>query len=124
MKGPGEVNVAIKVQDDGGTDLGGSNSTIMRFKVTVIGTTDLVHHQIGPEQISIYPNPVTQYLHIVSGAEILDEFEVYNMSGTRLLVGKFSDKTTVDVGGLVSGTFILKCYAGKTMVRALRFYKQ
>ncbi len=124
MKAPGEVNIAVTVQDDGGTDLGGSNSTMMRFKVTVSGTTDVIQHESDPELISIYPNPADQHLHIVSGADILDEFEVYNMSGNRFLAGKFPGKTTVDVEGLVPGAYILKCYSGKTMVKALQFIKQ
>jgi hypothetical protein len=69
-------------------------------------------------QIKVYPNPVTDFLHVESNAP-LASFEIYNLNGSKLqtnahLRNEFSDHTSgskngvVDLSGYPRGVYLLK----------------
>lgn len=78
--------------------------------VSIIQATN---NPLDNEEISVYPNPVTDYLYFrKNGTETL-EVEVYNLYG--VLVKKFiSDKNRLNVSDLNSGCYILKTGNMKT----------
>ena len=61
----------------------------------------------------VYPNPVSDKIYI-SGAQLPASFEIYNVAGQRMLIGKIDVKNQeINVGFLQTGTYILKI-AGNT----------
>ncbi|MBX2846224.1 MAG: S8 family serine peptidase [Saprospiraceae bacterium] len=71
------------------------------------------------QSIKIYPNP-TAYSVFVSGLELGAEFEIYNMSGARVLVDNYEGE--IVVSDLPSGQYFIRVIGEKGI--AGRFTKQ
>jgi len=73
--------------------------------------------------ITVYPNPVSDILTISSETEI-SSISLYDLRGNRLLVMRCNDSLcTVDVSGLVRGTYIVRVFTAKGS-RAVKFVKE
>ena len=73
--------------------------------------------------ITVYPNPVSDILTISSDTEIAS-ISLYDLRGNRLLVMRCNDSLcTVDVSGLVRGTYIVRVFTAKGS-RAVKFVKE
>jgi hypothetical protein len=73
------------------------------------------------ENLTIYPNPVTDIVNIQSGNTTIQRAEVYNLEG-QLVIVKENQLETINMSQLHSGMYILKLYsdtASKT-VKLLR----
>jgi len=82
------------------------------FKGTVEQRLDI--HDFDHTTLRLYPNPVTDELHIENVANIT-HFEILNMSGQQLLMQKGNDfEMTADVSGLASGIYLVKVTADNT----------
>ena len=64
--------------------------------------------EIITEKISIYPNPVTNILTIVtSNKKKVSEVKLYSMDG-KLILDKKIQNNKIDLSDLTQGTYILK----------------
>lgn len=71
----------------------------------------------APAEISIYPNPVRDVLHINSKVA-LKSFEIYSSSGQLVKTGNLAlEKSSVDTSHLNKGVYIIKLKTAKTTVR-------
>ncbi|MCH8534745.1 MAG: T9SS type A sorting domain-containing protein [Flavobacteriaceae bacterium] len=57
---------------------------------------------------SFYPNPVKDRLHLESPHEEIQNIEIFDMNGKRVLQSNFSIQTYVEVGHLARGVYMLK----------------
>ena len=72
---------------------------------------------------TIFPNPVRDMLSISSDTEI-SSISLYDLRGNRIIVQRCNDSLcTVDVSGLVSGTYIVRVFTAAGS-RAVQFVKE
>ncbi|WP_264552699.1 T9SS type A sorting domain-containing protein [Flavobacterium sp. N2038] len=57
----------------------------------------------------LYPNPVSDILYVTKGTQTIEKVLVYNMSGT-LVKSAGKDPESIDVSGLIAGTYLVKVY--------------
>ncbi len=57
-------------------------------------------------QISIFPNPASDFIQIQNESNI--QIEIYNLSGTQLLNIQTKSNETIDISSFVSGTYFLR----------------
>ncbi len=69
--------------------------------------------------INLYPNPSTNFIQIKGLSEI-ENYEVYNILGAKVLSGEISDDEIINIQNITSGLYFLKFDAGKT----IKFIKQ
>lgn len=75
----------------------GTMSSQENIEIVITGLNDLEDFII-----SVYPNPVEEKLIVEYNKEII--IEIYNLAGIKILE---SNKTEIDVSGLVNGTYIV-----------------
>jgi len=75
---------------------------------------------LGKSNLSIYPNPVKDFLHI-QGLSRFDQAEVFNLTGVK--VASFKDEKILRLSDLIKGVYILKISNGKTTA-IRKFLKQ
>jgi len=71
---------------------------------------------------TIYPNPVTRTLHIVSD-QTNYRYEIMDVLGKRILSGNQNDNNIIDVSSLNNGTYMLRLVNNK-VAKILRFVKE
>jgi hypothetical protein len=71
----------------------------------------------GSLSLSVYPNPAKDQLTVRAGVT-LEDFDVYSMTGQRVLSGGFGPGQTVAVASLASGLYILEVESGGNVGRA------
>jgi len=71
------------------------------------------------QQISAYPNPARDYLH-VSGARSTDKYTIYSLLGEVMLQGSFEAQNSINLSYLAKGQYLLQVQNGSTM-QAIRF---
>jgi len=86
-----------------------------------IGTTEL--NSLFQSELSLYPNPVLNDLHIIHLLDVLDLLEIMDMSGRTLIREYKFNKSTVKVSALESGMYIIKLTQGKDE-RMMKFVKK
>ncbi len=64
------------------------------------------NHQLGNIPLNLFPNPVIDYLNIVSETEI-EKVEIYNLNGFKVLETK---DLSINFNNLSSGMYIVKTY--------------
>lgn len=80
------------------------------FTAVVLGTQDLA---AGKNQVSFYPNPVVDYVHINYDRKIRN-VEVYNVAGQQLINETVNaEKGSVNMSRLPAGLYILKVNSDK-----------
>lgn len=94
-------------------------STAITFTTApIVGVEDFNFNKL-----TVSPNPVTSDLNIIA-SKIIEEIQVYNILGQRVLkVIPSSLETTIDVNDLSSGTYILKVNTGG-IVHTRKFIKR
>ncbi|MFC2138001.1 right-handed parallel beta-helix repeat-containing protein, partial [Bacteroidota bacterium] len=76
----------------------------------VVDICDLISFKLN-ETIKIYPNPASSIMTIESNIENSVLFELYNLSGTKILHKDINTtKQSIDISGLVEGAYICKLY--------------
>ena len=58
-------------------------------------------------KLSVYPNPVSNILHINNNNLLGEEYEIYDMSG-ELIIKDINNSNIINVGNLSAGTYSLK----------------
>lgn len=124
---------AIKMDNDGNYVVGGfvryqlftaeddgiptiTSSSIMDgfsdFFVAKLGATECGVHVAGvkdfnEKQLKIYPNPASGSINIES-ALVLESYQVINVMGQVLVSGSLEGSSTINIGNLANGTYIVK----------------
>jgi hypothetical protein len=67
-------------------------------------------------ELTIWPNPVTDYLHLQSSNKI-SQLEVFNITGNRLIHSMPNSNTsTIDLSALIKGFYIIKIQSDKETI--------
>jgi len=93
-------------------DLDGSLTYSQTLRVDM-GNPDAV-------SINVFPNPVTDFLHITTGTRAFSQAIITDMTGRTLLR---SGQQDIDVSHLAAGAYILSVYDGH-QTTAIRFFKR
>jgi len=74
--------------------------------------------------LSVYPNPVTDYLFVKSAKEVA-EFNIFNMAGQKIFSQKNTRKTPqLDVSNIAKGNYILQIIDRNGNTSSTKFIKQ
>lgn len=76
--------------------------------------------------LSVYPNPSTDYLYLTSSDENSDlSYQLFDMSGRLLKSGKVvANQTSIDMQDLVSATYFVKVNQGNKTVKTFKIIKR
>lgn len=58
-------------------------------------------------ELKTFPNPTNDYITI-SGLNTIEDYEIYDINGNRLLLGKTSNQNFIDIQSLRTGMYIIK----------------
>ncbi len=98
----GDVNVDVTQFDVNG------NSTTQTIVVTVVRITAIADIS-EQESITLYPNPVQQFITIKNNDQGIEQIEIYNTAGKQVLHKKIdSTLEGIDVRNLEPGVFLMK----------------
>lgn len=101
---------------------GGTNQQFKLEDLVVVKSTQKeIPVVIRDGQVSIYPNPVNDYLKILT-ENTINDLSVYTIKGELLISKRITGDNTLDVSGLAPGIYLLKVESEET-VSALRFIK-
>lgn len=78
--------------------------TLSAYSCT-LGTTETEADKENP--ISVYPNPVSDLLHVSLQGNKEVKAEIYNMEGRKVMETKVNHNSTIDVSNLQTGNYIL-----------------
>jgi hypothetical protein len=79
-----------------------------------INTTNLSINNFEGNNLSVYPNPSTNYFNINTADfdQVIDDIEIFDVTGKKVLYQNFSESgqnlLTVNVDGLAGGVYILR----------------
>lgn len=76
--------------------------------------------------LSVYPNPSTDYLYLTSSDENSDlSYQLFDMNGRLLKSEKITEnQTNIDMQGLVSATYFVKVNQGNKTVKTFKIIKR
>lgn len=84
-------------------------SHLMFFSITI-------EDDYSPNYFAVYPNPTSGILNIENSAANLNQnnssYTLYDFNGNPVLIGTFSNLTTLDVSSLLKGHYIMKINSG------------
>jgi hypothetical protein len=82
------------------------------FAITTVGTTVFEGHK----EINVYPNPVSNLLHIeMPGNTRNADFEIVNTLDQVVYRGKMIEKVVIDIADFSPGIYLIKFVNGKTV---------
>lgn len=111
----GYITAGITYSNDG--DVNG-NHGVSDFWVVKLGPDQLSTDEITQPTISIYPNPVKEFLNF---SEKLQNIEIHSIHGKRLM--QKGSGLNIDVSVLPSGAYILKAQNQKGEIIKAKFIK-
>lgn len=74
---------------------------------------DIEERKMLGKEISVYPNPASQYININTGNEKLISWEIYDMSGKLVLKG---NTTPINIQTMVKGSYLLNISLEKKQI--------
>jgi len=105
----GSTEVEVKVQDDGGTDLGGVDTKTIKFTITVVDNAPLLATGEANEKILVvYPNPARGLLHVELPGKGYEELLLVDFTG-RVVMEKMVREEIVemDVSHIGEGMYMI-----------------
>lgn len=107
-------------------DIGVNNITRINPAGNVVGRNAAEPGQTGSPVIYVYPNPFSDNITIVlEGGEIVDNAEVYNILGQRVKTVRLpKGADTIALSELPSGTYLLKLFKGKQLLKTEKIIKK
>lgn len=110
----GVETISITVKDDGGNDLGGKDSTIIEFDITIIDPTST--DEFTSNELQIFPNPASDYICIRTDSEIPLTIRLTDINGRLLLIE--SQDTEINISTLEKGFYFVNVLSeGKLIAR-------
>jgi hypothetical protein len=81
---------------------------------------DLIQHEL-----SIYPNPTSDYIYVKSGAQAnFTNYMILNTIGNQVQVGEFDLGKRISISKLTPGVYILKLIDLNGKIYASELFKQ
>ena len=74
--------------------------------LNIIPTTTAIHEASHPHPLEVYPNPVSDVLHIKNLPCETVEYSIFNVLGQKVAAG--SSRETISVAGLEKGLYVLQ----------------
>lgn len=106
-----DINIVVKkrkADDSGWTTVNASSEETLDFSaITISAASTLTLQDFGETSISIYPNPVSNQLSIVSDMKI-ESVEVLDLMGRTVLSSSQKVAPMVNVSSLQSGVYMIK----------------
>ncbi|MDG1760698.1 MAG: T9SS type A sorting domain-containing protein [Flavobacteriaceae bacterium] len=106
-----DINIVVKkrkADDSGWTTVDASSGETVDFSaITISAASTLTLQDFGETSISIYPNPVSNQLSIVSDMKI-ESVEVLDLMGRTVLSSSQKVAPMVNVSSLQSGVYMIK----------------
>jgi hypothetical protein len=62
-------------------------------------------------EIHVYPNPVSEQVTIFTGGDVPNQVTLFNITGTEVVSKQFTHQTTLTVGNLPSGIYLIRITA-------------
>lgn len=103
-----------KIPDPGGFSYGWTK--IEGIILNIIPTTAAVSEPARQRPLEVYPNPVSDLLHIQNLADETVEYSIYNVLGKMVTAGSTSG--TISVAGLEKGVYVLRIKGAKQVETA------
>lgn len=76
------------------------------------------------QQVSIYPNPSSDFLNITAENESIELYSIYDLTGKQVLQNSiFTSATQIDIRSLQPGTYVLRLNTTKGTYLTSRFIK-
>ncbi len=75
-----------------------------------IGATTLIRSNTAYDDISIFPNPASQYLTVHSSNQKVFNYELSNQFGQAILNGKISNQQRINISALSDGIYFVKLF--------------
>ncbi|NLA25320.1 MAG: T9SS type A sorting domain-containing protein, partial [Bacteroidales bacterium] len=96
-----------------------------KIGITIVDTDVSSPEILSNNEISIYPNPASEYLNIELNQYLSDEVQIYDISG-KLLISKAinSNHTQINIADLEQGMYILNVLKSDRKISSLRFVKE
>jgi len=92
--------------------LGAGSGALVKLSDKVSGITNQPLTNI----INIFPNPVTNTLHIQNGNYQLLKYSIYNTLGSVMVTNRQPDRKTIDIDFLIPGVYILQLSTNKGII--------
>jgi hypothetical protein len=105
-----------KLPDPGGFSYGWTK--IEGIIVDIIPTTTAVHEYTRQQPLTVYPNPVTDLLHIKDLPCEAVDYAIFDVTGRMVAAG--STEGTVSVVGLQKGIYLLQI-KGEKLLKTAKF---
>jgi hypothetical protein len=101
----GTTTVTLKLENNGGNALGGSDSTLIKFNVIVLNNAAIDDNTNAG--IEIYPNPASEVLFVNLPDELKSScrISIYNILGTK--VGEYTNLDVINIQSLPIGNYLI-----------------
>lgn len=101
----GIINITVPAGNN--TITKGDTANLFFISTEYKSTLRVDNNSIQTKKIILYPNPVTDYLHITNSDQNTENVTIYNMAGSQV---KRTEKgiETIDMSTLTSGTYLVK----------------
>jgi hypothetical protein len=67
-----------------------------------------IRRQNPNAEISLYPNPAGNEITLHTSGKELDFFELYDVSGRKIMAGTFAESTKLDLSSFENGAYLIK----------------
>lgn len=108
-------DIYIDLQYNSWTSGGGGGG----FSYTRSSDPGLSNNDVELSNLTLYPNPSSNYIYIKNLNKIQD-FEIYNILGNKLLEVKYKPNLPIDVSNLSKGVYFLKSKIGNTTLKIIK----
>lgn len=99
-----------------------TSSVVLKYKNSV--SLSVKDEKLKSKEVTIYPNPVKDILNL-SYDEKISTVSIYNSAGQEVLTQSVNaSKGSVNVSGLVSGTYVAKVNVADNTVKTVKIIKQ
>jgi hypothetical protein len=95
------------------TDINNQDEVLASSEFTVIATAINNTEEVNPTEITLYPNPTTDYFQI-SGAEQADRVVIYNIIGKQMRTFNTAPGKLYDLAGLPNGMYLASLVSDDT----------
>jgi hypothetical protein len=105
----GITTVTLTLQDNGGTDLGGSNTKTITFTITVVADAPLLGLKDDNEQVlGVYPNPASDLINVILPDDSYSSLQVIDMTGKEVMQQNITaTQMQIDASSLINGIYFI-----------------
>lgn len=101
------IYVRALLANDGATEVFYDNISLVKKATASVDN-------IFASKVSVYPNPVNEFVKISSSVEI-NKVEVYNLLGKKVISSSKINNNNIDVSSLAKGVYIVKLTSGDSV---------